>query len=68
MRMIVDLGDLNNSVTVHTTGQSGHAYHEPYIDMAEMWANIEYYPMIWDQNEVISQTEGHLRLAQKDRE
>ncbi len=26
MRMIVDLGNLNNSVTVHTTGQSGHAY------------------------------------------
>jgi penicillin G amidase len=34
MRMIVDLGDLNNSLTVHTTGQSGHAYHPHYIDMA----------------------------------
>ena len=34
MRMIVDLSNLNNSVTVHTTGESGHAYHPHYDDMA----------------------------------
>ena len=68
MRMIVDLGNLNNSVTVHTTGQSGHAYHPHYIDMAEMWANIQYYSMSWDQNEVVSQMEGHLVLTPKDTE
>ena len=66
MRMIVDLGNLNNSVSVHTTGQSGHAYHPHYIDMAEMWANIQYYPMSWDQNEVLSQAEGHLVLTPKE--
>jgi len=63
MRMIVDLGDLNSSVTVHTTGQSGHAYHPHYIDMAEMWANIQYYPMLWEPIEVMSQAEGHLLLT-----
>ena len=63
MRMIVDLGNLNNSVTVHTTGQSGHAYHPHYIDMAEIWANIQYYSMLWDQNEVISEADGHLVLT-----
>lgn len=66
MRMIVDLGNLNNSVTIHTTGQSGHAYHPHYNDMANMWANIQYYPMSWDQNEVMSETEGHLVLAPKE--
>lgn len=66
MRMIVDLGNLNNSVTIHTTGQSGHAYHPHYDDMANMWANIQYYPMSWDQNEVMSETEGHLVLAPKE--
>ena len=49
MRMIVDLGNLNNSVTVHTTGQSGHAYHPHYIDMAPLWANIQYYSMLWEE-------------------
>ncbi len=62
MRMIVDLGNLNNSVTVHTTGQSGHAYHPHYDDMSSMWANIEYYSMLWDEQAVTSQAEGHLVL------
>jgi len=65
MRIIVDLGDLNNSVTVHTTGQSGHAYHQHYADMALLWANIQYYSMLWDEQTVISNTEGHLVLVPK---
>jgi len=65
MRMIVDLGNLNNSVTVHTTGQSGHAYHPHYIDMAPMWANIEYYSMLWNEQAVVSEAEGHLILVPK---
>jgi penicillin G amidase len=63
MRMIVDLGDLNNSVTVHTTGQSGHAYHPHYDDMAPMWANIEYYAMLWNEGAIVSDAEGHLVLT-----
>ncbi|RPJ28756.1 MAG: penicillin acylase family protein [Chloroflexi bacterium] len=62
MRMIVDLGNLNNSITVHTTGQSGHAYHPHYDDMSAIWANIEYYPMLWDEQAITSQAEGHLVL------
>ena len=63
MRMIVDLGNLNNSVTVHTTGQSGHAYHPHYADMAPMWAKIEYYAMLWEEGAITSQAEGHLVLT-----
>jgi penicillin amidase len=62
MRMIIDLGDLQNSVTAHTTGQSGHAYHPHYIDLAPLWANVEYYPMLWNQQSILSSAEGHLRL------
>jgi penicillin amidase len=62
MRMIVDLGDLSNSVTVHTTGESGHAYHPHYDDMAPLWAAVEYYPMLWDEKAVTSNAEGHLHL------
>ncbi len=62
MRMIVDLGDLDHSVTVHTTGQSGHAYHPHYIDMAELWAAGKYYPMLWDAQVVQREAEGHLVL------
>jgi penicillin amidase len=63
MRMIVDLGDLNNSVTVHTTGQSGHAYNEHYDDMSPLWADIKYYPMWWGQESAMKDSKGHLQLV-----
>lgn len=62
MRQIIDLQNLNNSVTVHTTGESGHAYHKHYDDMAPLWANIEYYPMWWNLDSVLADAEGHLIL------
>ncbi|HAV75884.1 MAG TPA: penicillin acylase family protein [Anaerolineae bacterium] len=64
-RMIVDLGDLNNSLTVHTTGQSGHAYHRHYDDMSAMWANVEYYSMLWSEEAITTNAEGHLVLSPK---
>ncbi|PWH18937.1 MAG: penicillin acylase family protein [Anaerolineae bacterium] len=63
MRMIVDLSDLNNSLTVHTTGQSGHAFHPHYIDMADLWRTIQYYPMWWKEEAVMQNMESHLQLA-----
>jgi penicillin amidase len=62
MRMILDMNDLTRSVTVHTTGESGHAYNKHYADMSPLWANIQYYPMLWDQTSVAAQSEGHLIL------
>lgn len=62
MRMIVDLGNVSNSFTVHTTGQSGHAFHKHYDDMAPLWASVEYYAMLWDEGKITSQAEGHLVL------
>jgi penicillin amidase len=52
MRMIVDLSDLSKSVTVHTTGQSGHPYSQNYDDMIDLWRNIKYYPMLWTREQV----------------
>ncbi len=63
MRMIVDLSNLNQSVTVHTTGESGHAYSPHYADMAPLWANLQYYPMWWDQASATGDAEGHLTLT-----
>jgi penicillin amidase len=63
MRQIIDLSDLNNSLTVHTTGESGHAYNKHYADMSQLWADIKYYPMWWEQESVIKDSEGHLVLT-----
>ena len=64
-REIVDLSNLDNSLALHTTGQSGHAFQQHYDDMAPLWAKVQYYPMWWDQASVIKDAEGHLVLTPK---
>lgn len=61
-RMIADLSDWQNSLTVLPTGQSGHAGHVHYIDMIDLWRFGNYYPMHWNLNEIKADSEGYLRL------
>ncbi len=49
MRMVVDLSDLSGSVAVHTTGQSGHAFHPNYFDLNPLWVAGETLPLPWDE-------------------
>lgn len=46
MRMILDLSDLDASVAVISTGQSGHAFHRHYTDLIPRWRNLDYHPMV----------------------
>ena len=62
MRMIVDLSDFDQSYAIHTTGQSGHAFHPHYIDMAEPWRKMQYHPMLWTRSSIESNAEGTLQL------
>jgi len=64
-RVIYDLSDFNKSVAIHTTGESGHAYGPHYIDMADLWSTIQYYPMWWNLDSVMADSEGHLVLSPK---
>ena len=63
MRMIVDLSDLSNSLTIHAPGQSGHAYHPHYIDMAYLWRTIQYHTMLWDLENIRQEAEYLLLLT-----
>jgi penicillin amidase len=63
MRMIVDLNDLGNSLTIHTTGQSGHAYHPHYVDMVDPWRHIQYHPMLWNPQTIKAEAESLLILV-----
>jgi penicillin amidase len=62
-RMIVDLGDWQNSLTVFPTGQSGHPDHPHYIDLVDLWRLVRYYPMHWELDAIEAAAEGHLRLT-----
>jgi penicillin G amidase len=61
-RQIVDLNDLTRSVSMHTTGQSGHPYHRHYDDMIDPWRNIQYHPMLWGQVDVEKDVKSTLIL------
>ena len=62
-RAIMDVSNWQQSIWINTTGQSGHAYHPHYIDMADPWRLVEYVPQHWERNAVEADAEGHLRLA-----
>lgn len=62
-RQIVDVGDWSRSVSMHTTGQSGHPFHRHYDDMIDPWRNLQYHPMLWSRTEVEAQAESLLLLT-----
>lgn len=62
-RMIVDLGDLDASVNMHTTGQSGHPYSQHYDDMIEPWATYQYKPMRFSRAQVEAAASSTLTLT-----
>ena len=62
-RQIVDAGYWSGSVSMHTTGQSGHPFHRHYDDMIDPWRNLQYHPMLWSRTEVEAQAEGILLLV-----
>ena len=54
MRMIVDLADFDQSLTVMPTGQSGHPGHDHYDDMIRLWLEGELHPM-WYSSEAVTE-------------
>jgi penicillin G amidase len=62
-RMIVDLSNLPASVSLNTTGESGHAFHPQYDDQIDLWRTIQYHPMLWDQPQVESAAKDHQVLT-----
>ena len=62
MRMIVDFSDFDHSLTIHTTGQSGHPFNPHYNDMIELWRTIKYHTMLWSPAAVEANQKTHLTL------
>ncbi len=63
MRMIVDVANFDNSVTMHTTGQSGHPASPHYDDMIEPYRTFQYHPMLWSRASVEDAATDRLLLT-----
>ncbi|MBN1201966.1 MAG: penicillin acylase family protein, partial [Anaerolineae bacterium] len=61
-RMIVDLGALDLSRAMHTTGQSNHLASEHYDDMIDPWRYIEYHTMLWNRTSIEEAADAMLAL------
>ncbi len=62
-RMIVDMSNLAVSLSVNTTGESGHAFNHNYDDQIDLWRTIQYHPMLWDSQQVQAAAKVHLVLT-----
>ena len=62
MRMVVDLGDLDQSRWVNQSGVSGHAFHRNYADQTDLWARNETWPFVASRTAVEARTEQRLEL------
>ena len=62
-RMIVDMSNLPASLSINTTGESGHAFHPNYDDQIDLWRTIQYHPMLWDEQQVQDAAKAHLVLT-----
>ena len=62
LRAIYDFSDLNNSLFIHSTGQSGNVFSPFYDDMAADWANMEYRRMTTNHEEYSANAIGTLIL------
>ncbi|TDN91006.1 penicillin acylase family protein [Microbacterium sp. BK668] len=63
MRMIVDLSDFDASRWNQLTGQSGHAFHENYVDQTPAWQRIELTPWAFSPEAVTAATMHTLTLV-----
>ncbi|TCP49296.1 penicillin amidase [Tamaricihabitans halophyticus] len=61
-RMVLDVGEWDNSIAVNTPGQSGNPNDPNYRDLAETWQRGEYFPLSYSRAEVEQNTKQLLML------
>lgn len=62
LRALYDLSNLENSVFIHSTGQSGNALSPLYRSYVQRWADVAYIPMQTDRQTVEKNRMGKLTL------
>lgn len=62
-RLIVDLSNLDNTLGINSTGQSGHLFHPHREDTTVMWKNGDYYPIFSSEKAVEAATTDSLLLT-----
>ncbi len=64
-RMVLDVGQWDNSRTINTPGQSGDPDSPHYRDLAPLWANGEYVPLLYSRQAVEAAANEVIALSPK---
>ncbi|MGI9543566.1 MAG: penicillin acylase family protein, partial [Cyclobacteriaceae bacterium] len=66
MRILLDFGDLDHSLSVLPTGQSGHFMSPHYRDQAELYHSGHFRNQLMNRNEIVEISENRLMLHPKE--
>jgi penicillin G amidase len=62
VRVVVDVGNWDNSKAVNHPGQSGDPDSPHYRDLAPMWRSGQYFPLLYSRKAVENATEKRIKL------
>lgn len=65
-RRVIDFSDVENSMSILPTGQSGNPFSKHYKDQAEMFVKGEFRKMMMNETEIKGNSEALLRLVPKN--
>lgn len=60
MRILLDFNDIENSLSILPTGQSGNVFSKHYTDQAEMFVNYQYRKQMMNEEEIRSTAKARL--------
>lgn len=63
VRLIIDVGDWDNSLCINAPGQSGDPGSPHYSDLALLWARGGYAPLLYSRAQVEEATVARVRLV-----
>jgi penicillin amidase len=66
VRMVLDVGQWDDSVIINTPGQSGNVASPHYRDLFPLWADGRYVPFLWSRDKVMAAAERVIRAAPAD--
>jgi penicillin G amidase len=62
-RAIIDLGNLGNSLSIISTGESGHPFNRHYDDFILPWRDVRYHTTNWERAQVLADSPQKLVLV-----
>lgn len=66
-RRVIDFSDVENSISILPTGQSGNPFSPHYEDQAEMYVNGEFRKMMMNKEEIVETAESLLIFSPSEK-